>query len=886
MTLLHRFCSMLRWLLRRAAVERDLDDELRNFIDLSAAARIRDGVKPAEARRLAALELGGVEQTKERVRTARHGGLLDEVARDVRYAFRTFRRSPGFVTVVVLTLAFGIGTNTAIFSLIDALMLRWLPVRNPQELVQLKMYRPGDTGPGGESFSYAMVRALADEREVFTDLAGFSSFPFTVGGGESVGRVFGVLVTGEYYETLGLNPSAGRLLTRADDEPGAPLAVVISDRYWERQYLRNPGVVGQTITLDGGTATIVGVSPPGFNGATVGWPADITAPIAAFASVNRFVKEISGPGNFWLVTLARPAPGLSRSQANARLATAWSRIGDAVIAPHWPSERRRSFIDSRLELTPGGTGWTFMRALYRKPLIVLMAAVAVVLLIACANVASLMLVRAATRQREIAVRLAMGAGRSRIVRQLLIESTLLSLAAAAVGVLLAWGSSRLLVHSIATGPIELTFDLTPNRQILGFTALVAVATGMLFGLAPAFHSRRAQLLSALKEDGRGGGSRSRWLSPLIAAQVALSLLLLVGAGLFFRTLRNLQNLDPGFKRDGVLLVQLDGRRTPIPVQWLDELRGVPGVISVSVSTHTPLSGSSWSDIAVPKGQPLPKNDTARFVGAGPRFFETMQMRIVAGREFSDRDGAGAPRVAIVDQAFARRYFPNQQPLGQYLSTIMNGEQEDLEVVGLAKDANWSGLRRAPAATVYVPYQQLKNVFTTFEMRTAGSLAQTAAGIRRVLQSRLPDTVIEVRPLSAQVDGTMVQERALATLASAFGVLALVLACVGLYGLQTYTVARRTKEIGVRIALGAERQRIIAMVLKSAVGLVSIGVLIGLPAAWAASRWVRSMLFGLKPADPATTASAMLLLLVAALIAAYLPARRASLIDPAVALRDE
>ena len=885
MTLLHRLVSIARWILRREHSERDLDAELQAFIDLSAADKTREGVALADARRLAVLEIGGVEQVKERVRTGRHGGTLDEIGRDIRYAFRMLTRNPGFSAVVVVTLALGIGANTAIFSLIDALMLRSLPVRNPHELVQLTMRLPDEKGPAGDSFSYAIARALADRKEIFAGVAGFTGYTFTTGSGESIRKVPGALVTGEYFETLGLTPASGRLLTRLDDQTGAPLAVVISDHYWEREFGRHPDVVGQSLLLSGAPATIVGVSPPGFVGANVGSPADMTVAIGAFGSVNRLIGEVSGPGNFWLRILARPAPGLSPTQANARLATAWAQMWDAVIASHWPTARRQAFAEARWQLEPGGTGWSFMRDIYRMPLMVLMAVVAVVLLIACANVASLMLARASARQREAAVRLALGAGRGRIIRQLLIEAVLLAAIGATFGVLLAWTSGRALVEAISMGPWPVTFDLTPDLHILGFTGAVAVATAILFGLAPAFQLSDSPS-PTLKEDGRTSASSSRLLSSLVAGQVALSLLLLVGAGLFVRTLRNLQQLDAGFNRQGVLIVDLE-RGSAVPPNLLDDIRRVPGVVSASESTHTPLSGSTWSDIAVPKGQPLPESDTALFVGAGPRFFETMQTPLIAGREFTDRDVASAPPVAIVNQTYARRYFKDRSPIGQYLSAVVQDERRDLEIVGLATDTRAVGLRRAAPATVYVAYHQLTaRTSTTLEIRATGPFTHTAAAIRQLLQPKFPDTPIEVRPLSAQVDGGIVKERVIARLAGAFGLLALVLACVGLYGLQAYTVARRTKELGIRIALGAQRQRVMTMVLARAVRLVSIGILIGLPVAWLALRWVKSLLFGLTPADPATLAGASAVLVAAALVAAYIPARRASQVDPIVALRHE
>jgi putative ABC transport system permease protein len=886
-TLLHRVASIVRWLLRRDRAERQLDEEMRTFVDLCAADKMRNGVPAAEARRLAVLELGGIEQTKERVRTSRHGALVDEVGRDVRYAFRTFARNPGFVVVVVLTLALGIGANTAIFSLIDALMLRWLPVRHPQELVQLRMRLPEDTGPGGDTFSYAIVRALADQHEIFESLAGFSGYGFNAGSGDSIGKVPGALVTGGYYETLGLNAAAGRLLNRSDDDPGAPLAAVISDGYWARQFLRSPAAIGQTLVLGGAPATIVGVSPRGFTGANVGATADITTTIAAFASVNRQVAEISGPGNYWLRVLARPAPEVSTAEAESRLQTVWSRVWDDVVAAHWPPSRRLAFATARFSLSPGGTGWTRMREMYRRPLIVLMSVVGLVLLIACANVASLMLARASARQREIAVRLAFGASRGRILRQLLIESTLLSLIGAAFAILLAWVSGRVLLDTMFPGALRVALDLTPNWHIFGFTVAVAVTTGMLFGLAPAFQAIATGPSPALNDDARTGSSRSRWLASLIVTQVALSLLLLVGAGLFLGTLRNLQRLDPGFNPEGVLIVDLEGRRTAVPQELLDEIQRVPGVVSVSLSTHTPLSGSVWSDPAVPRGQPIPERDTAFFIGAGPRFLEIMQTPLVAGRDFTERDSADAQPVAVVNQAYARRFFPNQQPIGQYLSAVVRGDRRDLEIVGVAKDTSAAGLRRAAPATVYVSYRQLTGSFpTTLVIRATASLTETASAIRRAIQPRLPDTPIEVLPLSAQVDAAMVQERLMAALASAFGALALVLACVGLYGLLAYNVVRRTKEMGIRVALGAQRTQVVAMVLGSAMRLVVMGVLLGLPAAWAASHAVRSMLFGLRPADPATIAGAIFLLAIASVIAAYVPAWRASRIEPLTALRHE
>jgi putative ABC transport system permease protein len=884
MTLLHRLVSVLRWLLRRNRAEQALNDELQAFLEMAAADNMRDDAAPDEAHRLAVLQLGGVEQVKEQVRTGRHGGGLDAIGRDIRYAVRMASRNPGFTLVVVLTLALGIGANTAMFSLIDALMLRLLPVRDPQQLVLVEMVGSGHTAP---HFPYAIVRTLADRDDVFATAGGFSGWRFTVGPPGSVRHVQGALVTGGYYETLGLNPAVGRLLTRGDDEPGAPLVAVISHGFWGREFANRPDVVGQTLTIGGAPVAVVGVSPRGFVGTNVGESADITMPVSALPRVYPEAAPLLERGNFWLRVLARPAVGVSVRESTARLNAVWRQIAEPLIAPHWPASRRKAMADTVFQLSPGGTGWTSLRDQYTKPLLILMGAVAVVLLIACANVASLLLARASARQREMAVRLAIGASRFRVMRQLLIESTLLSLTGAAVGLALAWFAGRFLIGLLSTGPVDVVFDLTPNAHVLGFTLAAAIATAIGFGTAPALQATAAAPSVALKADARMSGSPSRLLPSLVIGQIALSVVLLVGAGLFVRTLRNLQSVDPGFVSEGVLLVDLDARRTALPLELLNEVRRIPGVVSASISTHTPLSGSTWSEPAVPTGQPVPERDNALFVGAGPGFFDVMQIRLLAGRAFTDRDAANRSAVAIVTDVFARRHFPNQHPVGEHLSASVRGELKELEIVGVAANTHATTLRAAPHPTVYVPYAQLTRDFpSTLTIRAAGPLGQIGAAIRQALQRHVPNTPIEVRALSEQVNARMVQERMLATLASGFGFLALVLVSIGLYGLLAYGVARRIKEIGIRMALGAERRRVIALVLRSAARLVLTGIALGVPVALGASRWVESMLFGLKPTDLATIGSAVMLLVITAQVAAYVPAWRASRVDPLAALRHE
>jgi len=880
MLLVQRFWLRLQTLFGRNRSAERLDHEIQFHLEQQIAENTATGMSPEDARHAAMRAFGNPTVLKEETRDTWGWRWLENLYEDLRYGLRMLRKSPGFTATAVLSLALGIGANTAIFSLMDALMLRWLPVRDPQNLVLLHIR-------SDFSFSYPMVRALAGQGDIFDGVAGFSGWVFNADSRGSIVAVQGAVATGGYYETLGLNPTVGRLLTQEDDQPGAHLVAVISYGYWERQFARDTGVVGHAFRLNGVLVEIVGVSPRGFEGANVGSIADITMAVAAVPRVDPSSASLVGAGNFWLRVLARPKAGVSFPEVKARLASLWPAIAERTIPADWPADRRKALADATFEFAAGGTGYTRLREMFWKPLLVLMVVVALVLLIACANVANLLLARATARQREIAVRLAIGAGRGRILRQLLTESALLSLIGAAFGIGLAWLSSRFLVAILSSGPMQVVFDLTPNGHVIGFTSGVAIATGILFGLAPAFQATAAGPSPVLKENAGMSTSRSKLLSSLVTTQVALSLLLIIGAGLFVRTLQNLKNLDPGFKREGVLLVNLEGRRIGVPKDLLDAVQSVPGVISASVSTHTPLNGSTWSEPAVPKGQVIPENDNAYFIGAGPGFFETLQTPLLSGREFTERDSANDPAVAVINEAYARHYFPNRNPVGQQLSAFVRGEREDLEIVGLVSNSKLGGLRAVPPPTVYVSYFQLTGNFpTTLDIRASGSLPQVAAAIRKELQAKLPDAPVEVRALSEQVNAAMVQERMMATLASGFGALALMLACLGLYGLLDYTVTRRTKEMGIRMALGARPGRLIRMVVRGAVQLVVLGIALGLPAAWATSQWVKSMLFGLTPGDPATIAGSALLLAIAALLAAYVPARRAANVDPMVALRYE
>ncbi|MEI9971824.1 MAG: ABC transporter permease [Ignavibacteriota bacterium] len=852
----------------------------------------------AELESLAAMagprELGNMTRVAEEGRAAWGWVCLEQFCRDLQYALRTLRHNPGFTATAVLSLGLGIGANTAVFSLIDAITLRWLPVRAPQELVQLSFQPNRGENRGEDAFSYAAVKALADRKDLFAGVFGVSGTTFNVGSPGSVSRVDGAWVTGDYYVTLGVTAALGRLLGREDDREGAPLAAVIGYGYWKSRYAGNPDAIGQALVVNGTRVHVVGVSSPGFTGVNVGSLADITMAVAAVPQISPSFAGALQPGSFWLRTLARPQPGVSVSRTTAHLNAVWPQIADAVVNPEWQAWQRKELADSRFDLRPGGTGISYLRERFGRPLLVLLAVAGLMLLIACANVASLLLARATARRREISVRLAIGAGRGRIIRQLLTESAMLSVVGAGVGVCLAWIGSRFLLATLSgNGDLPVTVDLTPNWHILGFASAIALANGLLFGLAPAFQTTALGGSAVLKEDTRVTRSHSRLLSSLVIVQVALSLLLLVGAGLFLRTLQNLLNVDPGFRREGVLAIDLDGQRegyrdqrlTAFYGDLLDRVRSVPGVAAASICSHTPLSGWTWTEAVAPKGQPVPERDNAVFMGAGPDYFTTLQTRILAGREFAPSD-RGAANVAIVNQAFAERFFAGRSPLGEYLTATITKPPSELAIVGVVHDSIQDTLRGAPRPMVYVAYFQRASSADSLVIRATGSLSQVASAIRKELQPSFPSTPVEVRPLTAQVEQTLLEERLMAKLAGGFGALGLLLACVGLYGLLAYSVSRRTKEIGVRMALGAQRGAVLWMVAGRALALVAVGVAIGVPVSWTLSQKVQSMLFGLTATDPGVIGTAVVLLSAAGLAAAYFPARRASRVDPMTALRHE
>jgi putative ABC transport system permease protein len=900
MSRLRRVGAGLRALFQKNRLERELDTELRDFLASATEEYLAAGMSLEAATRAARLQLGSAEAVKDQVRDVGWEGVVESLWQDARYALRSLRKSPGFAAVVVMTLSLGIGANTAIFSVIHALLLRRLPVPQAEQLVQLFLVRQDQ--PAAPAFSYPLVGALAAHGGMFEGLFGFAATTVAVGAPGALEQVDGAWVTGEYYGTLRLAPMMGRLLGPPDDRPGAPPVVVITDAYWRRRFDANPNVVGQTVLVYGTPAVIVGVTRRGFAGTTVGRVADITLPLGAAPQIRPELARMLMTGANTLSVMARPRAGWPMSELETRIGPAWRQAVETAMPNAEPSRDR--MMAARVDVVSAATGWSALRQMFGQPLLILMGLVGFVLLIACVNLANLLLTRITIRRREIATRLALGASRGRVARQLLTESALLSLAGAAGGLFVAWIGSRSLLSFLSSGVTgafgpspgpgvgtgAIVLDVTPDGSMLLFTLGLAIGTVMLFGTLPALRATRVTLgIQSVVTATTTPRRRGRGV--LVTAQLALALMLLVCSGLFVRTLQNLRGFDRGFDPRGVLLVDVDGRAAgygEIALHALygdlhERLEAVPGVRMASYSGRTPLGIGETSYDFLVNGEPTV--DESLYHTIGPRYFETMGTRIVDGREFTRGDTAAAPRVAVVNETLVRRYLGGRNPLGQRVS-IAGADGPPMDIVGVVRDALFSASVRYVAApsSVFVPYAQGRPSKATFEIAVASP--QVGTSVQRELVARLPNTRIEVRTLSEQLDRALLQERLVAGVAGGFGVLALALAVIGLYGLLAYNVIQRTPEIGVRTALGATGSDILRLVLGDAVRAMAAGVALGMPLAWTASSMAGGILFGLTPTDPATAAVAIAALVLAGGIAVYLPARRAMTVDPLIALRSD
>ena len=877
-------------LLRSNRVSVDIDREMAFHMNELADDLMARGMSEPDARREARRRFGNPSVQKERTRDADILTWLESLGADIRYALRALRASPAFALVTIASLGLGIGANTAIFSLINAVVLRTLPVSHPEELLQVTM---GDSEESGV-FTNPLWEQIRDRQGVFSGVFAYGDHEFNLTSGGEVRRASGNWVSGDYFSTLGVRPALGRLLARADDAPGCTPVAVLGHGFWQSEFGGSPQVVGKTIALDRKPHVVVGVTDPSFFGVHVGESPQVFVPLC-------LRPGLEARSNWFLYVIGRPNPGVTPAQVTAHLKTI-APTAYASTVPDWGVAEKADYVTRSLGSRPVATGLSTVRRQYQRALGVLMVVVGLVLLIACANVANLLLARAAVRGREMAIRLAIGAARRRLVRQLLTESVLLAGLGAIVGVLFARWGSALLVHTLAQGSFPVFLDLTVDGRVLGFTLAVAVATGVLFGLAPAWRSTRIDPQMALKANGRGiAGGHSRFTigKVLVVGQIALSLVLVIGAGLLLGSFRKLTTFDPGFQREGVLIVSVSLRNAGyaqgefggVRRDLLERFRALPGVVAAGAADITPISGSSWNDIIHVDGfVPNSEDDSQSYFNeVTDGYFAAMGTPLLAGRDFDARDRPTGQRVAIVNEAMARKFFHGASPLGKsYRVTMHDSLGPPVEIIGVVKDAKYKRLREDPIPTIYLAMSQAERVgpVTNYELRAAGAASSLIPAVKRMVAGVNPAIALQLTTLSQQVESSLTRERLLARLSGFFGALALLLATVGLYGTLSYSVARRRNEIGIRIALGAARGRVVRLVLGEVTRIVALGIALGAVAALTATRWVESFLYGLTPSDPTTIIGAVVVLATVALAAGALPAWRAARVDPISALRED
>ncbi len=834
--------------------------------------------------------------------------LFDSLPQDLRYAGRQLRQNPGFAAVAILSLALGIGANTAIFQLVDAIRLRTIPVAAPQELAYVDFAR-GSARAGWWStrsarLTWKVWKEIEARQQAFSGLAGWSATRFNLAQGGEARHAEGIFVNSDFFRTLGVQPVAGRVFGESEkgEVCGAPGAV-LSYSFWQSEYGGDAGVVGKMITLDNNRMPILGVTGPAFFGVEVGRQYDVAIPFCTdslFHPADQGRMKVSHA--WWLSMMGRLKPGWNIENAKAHLQTISPGVMQATLPEEYKADLAKRYLANKLDATEGGVGVSGLRDRYQQPLYILLGITGLVLLIACANLANLLLAKASVREREVAVRLAIGASRGRLVTQFLTESLLLALGGAVLGAALARLLSQGLVAFLSTDRDPLFVGLGLDWRVLGFTSLLALGTCLLFGLLPALRATGIAPASAMRSGGKGastGNERFGLRRALVSTQVALSLVLLAGALLFVRSLQNLMLTDAGFATEGMVAVSTDFRQPNYPKERrLDVVRELEaklaakgGVAAATSVSMIPMSGSGWDNQIGPDNTPAAASGKeAWFNRVGPNFFRTMQTAIVTGRAFTERDNLSAPLVAIVNEEFGKKYFPGKNPVGRtFRREAPAGKPETVyQIVGVMRNAKYYELREQPRPVAYFPVLQDEepDLGMHFVVRTRGPVKQSLEDIRQAIAEMSPAIGIEFRFLSQQVQDSLAREKLMASLSAAFGFLAALLATIGLYGVISYMVAKRRSEIGVRMALGADQRSVLWLVLREALLMVGIGLAVGAGIALATGKFAASLLYGLEPHDPLTLAVSMALLAAIAMGASYWPALRASRVDPMVALRDE
>ena len=898
------------------AREAEIVDELAEHLNDRCQGLLLSGASAEEATRtvIAELEKRDLREELRQVEavwtepiaagSGDHAGFWARLTYDVRYNARVLFKNPGFAIVCVLSLALGIGVNTAIFQLIDALRLQTLPVADPQRLANITMDHEGRTGTSfwfTKDFSYPIWEQVRDRQQGFSSVAAWGKTALNLVEGGEVKPARGILASGRFFEVLEMRPALGRLLSPADDHPGCgPGGVVLSYAFWQREYGGSNSVIGQKLVMKNHPFQIVGVTAPGYSGLLVGEQFDVVLPLCAETLVDDAPYDLRNPTYWFLDAIGRLKPGWTMQRASAQLNAVSQTVFAATVPAAYDSVDREKYMQFRLKAVSAANGVSRLRQQYDTPLWLLLGLSGLVLLIACANIAALMLARASVREREIAVRLALGASRARIIHQLTVESLMLAIVGALCGMIIAQNLSRILVSFLSTQNNAIFLNLHPDWRVLLFTVTIAAVTCALFGLAPALQASRTAPAEAMKAGGRAlsaGPGRFRMRRAIVIAQVSISLLLLSGALLFTRTFSNLLKVDPGFDPDHILITDVDFSLLQMPSEripefrqeLLERVRSLPSVVSAAGNEEVLLSGSGWNDYVAIEGTSIERTQSD-FNAVTPGYLETLRIPLLAGRDFSSLDTATSPRVAIVNQVFAKTFFNGGNPIGRTFTVKHpSNTPAQYQVIGLVGNTKYLDLREDFPPIAFVPKVQRKTLEpgATITVRSQpGATSTLPDAIRGALLQINPGLILEFTDLKAAIRQRLTRERLMTVLAGFFAALAVLLAGIGVYGVSSYMVSQRRNEIGIRMALGATRGRILALVMAEAARLLAAGVTIGVFLTLSAAPTARAFLFGLQPRDPLTLAIAVAGLAVVAILASLLPARRAARVDPMIALRDE